>query len=193
MWLNARLLWLNSHLLYKLKEKWRITVKYSKKLCLNAQSKMSKVVRQAACSSCSQQQSGCKSIWAHMARWRHRDWSLQTDNLHLNITGSRYGFETASGNSHFITETSCLCVSSSSVAHLPTNFCHISLSLSLKRRLSSCFMDYTASALMCLFINYGCNFVPLSNLYLFKRRTASEERGKRKSVISCHTFYTFIA
>jgi len=68
-----------------------------------------------------------------------------------------------------------------------------SISLSLKRRLSSCFMDYTASALMCLFINYGCNFVPLSNLYLFKRRTASEERGKRKSVISCHTFYTFIA
>ncbi len=111
-----------------------------KKPCVNVQNKMSKVVRQAACSSCSQQQSRCKSIWAHMAHWRHRDWSLQTSNLHLN-SGSRYGFETAGGNSHFITETSCLCVSSSSVAHRSATSCHISLSLSLKRRLSSCFMD----------------------------------------------------
>lgn len=129
----------------KVKNYSKIYQKKKKKLCLNVQNKMSKVVRQAACSSCSQQQSGCKSIWAHMACWRHKDWSLQTDNLHLNITGSRYGFETAGGNSHFITETSCLCVSSSSVAQLPTIFCHISLSLSLslKRRFSSCFIDYT--------------------------------------------------
>lgn len=101
--------------------------------CVNVQNKMSQVVRQAACSSCSQQQSGCKSIWAHMARWRHRDWSLQTSNLHQNTSGSRYGFETAGGNSHFITETSCLCVSSSSVAHRSTILCHISLSFSQKR------------------------------------------------------------
>ncbi len=103
-----------------------------KKPCVNVQNNMSKVVRQAACSSCSQQQSRCKSIWAHMARWRHRDWSLQTNNLHLNTSGSRYGFETAGGNSHFITETSCLCVSSSSVAHRSTTSCHISLSFSQK-------------------------------------------------------------
>lgn len=136
---------------------------------------MSKVVRQAACSSCSQRQSGCKSIWAHMACWRHRGWSLQTDNLHLNITGSRYGFETAGGNSHFITETSCLCVSSSSVAQLPTIFCHISLSLSPSQK-TSFFLFYglhTASALMCLFINYGCNFVPLPNLFFLIQKENS--------------------
>ncbi len=80
-----------------------------------------------------------------------------------------------------------------SVAHRSTISCHISLSPSLKRRLSSCFYGLKLISTNVSFINYGCNFVSLSHSYLFKGeqhlKSVLRERKEEKCNLLPHLLH----